>query len=392
LPFFTKSGRSSVAHKMAFYSNLQDTASGYLTPTPPVFGYVAGCQETMANSESGQCTPNGVAAFHLDTKGLTDRLKEELSRRSADHVETTSLPRILHEDLAGKGHLLKTEHTATQIDSANAKLHAELPGAVQVSTLPPPPAHHPVPCPSKKQALVADVKKTISLGTVGHPVSCAGACKYVKRKGGCRDGANCLKCHECFWSRDATQVGAEDATENSKKDTSIGTLGHPYSCSEPCKYVRRKEGCKYGAQCEKCHKCQWQRRPVAEANQKQSMVPSKGVSDDPEEHNEPTESRNPRTVIPLHELIASALEPQQPVLLTHAPLLALPATMFRPPPGLEAPAPPPSLGSIGHPQNCGAACKFAYKPKGCKDGKSCEHCHLCHWNRRGVKTEHVITL
>jgi len=378
---------------MAFYSNLQDTASGYLTPTPPVFGYVTGCHKTMANSESGQCTPDRVAGFHLDTEGLAARLKQELSRKNADQAETTSLPRIPYEDFAGSGLLLKTRHAAIEIDSANAEPHAEMPGVPQSSALPPPPAQHPVPRPSKKQALGADIGKLvnrISLGTVGHPVSCAEACKYVKRKGGCRDGANCLKCHECFWSRDAKEVGAEDATESSKTDASIGTLGHPYNCSEPCKYFKRKGGCKYGTQCEKCHKCHWQRKPSMETNP--SFAPSKGVSANSEELNKMTGTKDPRAMLPLHDLIVDALEPQQPVQFTQVPLLAMPVTMFSPPPGLEAPAPPPSLGSIGHPQNCGAACKFAYKPKGCKDGQSCVHCHLCHWNRNGVKTEHVSML
>jgi hypothetical protein len=40
-----------------------------------------------------------------------------------------------------------------------------------------------------------------------------------------------------------------------------------------------------------------------------------------------------------------------------------------------------SLGSVGHPLTCSEACKYVGKPRGCKDGASCDRCHLCKWNR-----------
>lgn len=43
--------------------------------------------------------------------------------------------------------------------------------------------------------------------------------------------------------------------------------------------------------------------------------------------------------------------------------------------------PPPSIGSIGHPVSCSRGCKYAWKPKGCKDGANCMRCHLCPWRR-----------
>lgn len=42
---------------------------------------------------------------------------------------------------------------------------------------------------------------TPSKGSAGHPHSCASPCRYVKRKSGCRDGADCPNCHFCFWRR-----------------------------------------------------------------------------------------------------------------------------------------------------------------------------------------------
>ncbi|CAE8614770.1 unnamed protein product [Polarella glacialis] len=40
-----------------------------------------------------------------------------------------------------------------------------------------------------------------------------------------------------------------------------------------------------------------------------------------------------------------------------------------------------SLGSLGHPDTCATGCKWAMKPRGCKDGSQCDHCHLCGWRR-----------
>lgn len=41
----------------------------------------------------------------------------------------------------------------------------------------------------------------------------------------------------------------------------------------------------------------------------------------------------------------------------------------------------PSIGSIVHPYSCNAACKYSGKERGCKDGRNCDHCHLCQWRR-----------
>lgn len=61
-----------------------------------------------------------------------------------------------------------------------------------------------------------------------------------------------------------------------------------------------------------------------------------------------------------------------------------------PPPGSWqqenlVPSPPApfqtSVGSVGHPYTCAQACKYAQKPRGCKDGADCTHCHHCKWHR-----------
>jgi len=115
----------------------------------------------------------------------------------------------------------------------------------------------------------------LSLGSIGHPHSCSSACRYVKRKGGCRDGVRCTHCHLCFWRRDrdnaqdssdAPVQGAADpdvsvgaAKEGMSTLISQGTQGHPHSCAGACRYVRRKMGCRNGAACPNCHACLWTR-------------------------------------------------------------------------------------------------------------------------------------
>lgn len=38
-----------------------------------------------------------------------------------------------------------------------------------------------------------------SVGSIGHPYVCAPACRYIRRKGGCKDGDKCFCCHLCRW-------------------------------------------------------------------------------------------------------------------------------------------------------------------------------------------------
>lgn len=111
------------------------------------------------------------------------------------------------------------------------------------------------------QARSAGERVFLSAGSVGHPHACAGPCRYVKRKGGCRDGSKCSKCHLCFWSRTAEQdaVAGKDGAQQDAVVISVGTRGHPHRCGAACKYARRKGGCRNGAACTDCHVCLWQR-------------------------------------------------------------------------------------------------------------------------------------
>lgn len=114
----------------------------------------------------------------------------------------------------------------------------------------------PVP-PPPLPVHALDVSLFPSVGSVGHPHACREACRYIKRKGGCRNGANCTMCHLCFWRRPGDKDGAPEFPDEAP--ISEGTRGHPHHCSAPCRYVRRRGGCRDGTACKQCHACVWQR-------------------------------------------------------------------------------------------------------------------------------------
>jgi len=53
----------------------------------------------------------------------------------------------------------------------------------------------------KVETTSTDAKPLVSKGSIGHPFSCAKACKYAKKKKGCKDGDLCDHCHLCDWKR-----------------------------------------------------------------------------------------------------------------------------------------------------------------------------------------------
>lgn len=54
---------------------------------------------------------------------------------------------------------------------------------------------------------VIDMSRFLSIGSIGHPRTCGNACRYVKRKGGCREGIRCPDCHSCQWTRKDKNTG-----------------------------------------------------------------------------------------------------------------------------------------------------------------------------------------
>jgi len=57
----------------------------------------------------------------------------------------------------------------------------------------------------------------VSVGSVGHPHSCAGACKFAKKKSrGCKDGSACLRCHLCIWTRRSSRQKGPPSAQPAK--------------------------------------------------------------------------------------------------------------------------------------------------------------------------------
>lgn len=142
-----------------------------------------------------------------------------------------------------------------------------------------------------------------------------------------------------------------DATPEGKQTVemySIGSRGHPDNCNFPCKYFRKKAGCRDGAKCTRCHICEWR-------NGSSHSVKTSAVSDET-----PTKVPQESAWPPGFHLLAAAN-------------------------GI------PSVGSIGHPFKCALACKYATKANGCKDGHACVRCHMCRWSKSLEKSanQHV---
>jgi len=53
-----------------------------------------------------------------------------------------------------------------------------------------------------------------SVGAIGHPYTCAEACKFHTKLRGCKDGALCTRCHACRWTRYHKKSAAAAATRS----------------------------------------------------------------------------------------------------------------------------------------------------------------------------------
>lgn len=174
----------------------------------------------------------------------------------------------------------------------------------------------------------------ISLGSVGHPRKCRSPCKYARRKGGCKNGMECLNCHQCKWARDRpnAMLGLVDSF-------SAGSASYPENSGQPCESERRSWRTK--ANDDKDY------APVGEAKM-QLLLDGHVDKDVPVV---PTPTGLPAWVQPTGT--SSAMSGHWP-----------------------------SIGSQGHPHTCaGLGCKYHNKARGCKDGHLCTRCHFCRWNR-----------
>lgn len=217
--------------------------------------------------------------------------------------------------------------------------------------------------------------QSTSLGSLGHPFRCAPACKYVKRKGGCKAGAQCTNCHQCFWHRDSAPKDPSASLLAEQLPSlvevalaSVGSKGHPTSCGQACKYFRRKGSCRDGADCLNCHECYWQRVSVQKSQEEtSSATTSMPPADGPPLPAKilfciPDDAAATPSMDSFEKAaeggLAGGLSEKQPVRWSI------------------------SVGSVGHPHSCKLPCKYSTKKNGCKDGQMCPRCHLCRWTRQ----------
>lgn len=66
--------------------------------------------------------------------------------------------------------------------------------------------------------------RTVSRGSIGHPYSCAGSCKYAWKRRGCKDGANCERCHLCEWRRSSRKRTEETPAPTSPSLDTLPSL------------------------------------------------------------------------------------------------------------------------------------------------------------------------
>eukprot|EP00931_Biecheleriopsis_adriatica_P053518 TRINITY_DN31337_c0_g4_i1.p1 TRINITY_DN31337_c0_g4~~TRINITY_DN31337_c0_g4_i1.p1 ORF type:complete len:273 (-),score=33.22 TRINITY_DN31337_c0_g4_i1:174-938(-) len=130
----------------------------------------------------------------------------------------------------------------------------------------------------------------------------------------------------------------------------------------------------------------WMHRSRIETNQ--FVAFHAGIWTAADESNHTIRRIDPIDVMTSHESIANLPGPPQGALSMQRPLPVLSANAV---PGLQAwdlPPEVPSVGTVGHPLNCSAPCKFYRKARGCLQGRQCTRCHLCFWTRKGSKNEH----
>lgn len=193
-----------------------------------------------------------------------------------------------------------------------------------------------------------------------------------------------------------------EAVQESVVLMSLGTQDHPYGCGEACKHVRRKTGCKEGAKCLRCHKCVWRRGmppkvPAAHlASSEPLSVRRLGV-----DRAEPAYIHSglgalllevPYVSSEADTRTSSAFEKQEQFMPDHMTCPRFDSFGGYPGVGVGQPwCPPvgsawcPTIGSVGHPDSCASGCKYNSKTRGCKDGAYCSRCHLCPWRRYRVK-------
>merc|ERR1712046_301758 len=61
--------------------------------------------------------------------------------------------------------------------------------------------------------------------------------------------------------QDRIRATTSNHDDQFKQETVVsrGTVGHPFTCGPPCKYAKKRLGCKERHACDHCHLCVWSR-------------------------------------------------------------------------------------------------------------------------------------
>lgn len=141
---------------------------------------------------------------------------------------------------------------------------------------------------------------------------------------------------------------------------SAGSIGHPHRCSQPCKFFWKRNGCKDGDQCDRCHLCPWSRNSERHESTNKEF------------------GQNPMCTPCVAEVDVSCG-------VAWGATGDVARVEFSPP-GMAAVALPSdeplSLGSLGHDVGvCAEGCRYFRRKGGCRDGRHCTKCHRCTWSR-----------
>jgi len=211
--------------------------------------------------------------------------------------------------------------------------------------------------------------KPPSLGSLMHGTGMCKPCAWFWKPGGCQNGADCLHCHMC--PSGAVKARRKAKLEAMKEVKELAAeMPKPIACDE--------EGEKRGhARASSTQEC-------SGSTSVQPVGTSAGAVEFPTWCHPPglpaPQSHLPilscsgsislaaSLVSPLAETASAAAAAMQlPQIRTDVPLEAAP------PVALEL----PSVGSWLHGTNACQPCAWFWKPRGCSNGKECQHCHLC---------------
>lgn len=303
--------------------------------------------------QEDELTPPWGVTGVWSSKLLCDELSEALAGAKTPRESTGIAPLVQTASIATQ---IKERMSRVSVSVGASSALKQHPTPQSGDAYPPPPglvaglnsfktgSREPFPC----QTVVP-----ISIGTHGHPNSCSEACKYVKRKGGCREGENCPKCHLCHWQRPTLRARAAVAE------------GGPPATHTVTENIQEAEN-------NSADVFHWQ--PAKGQNSSRTAEEGNGASGG-DSNTVFSGKREPSGANGYWALLVDSYVPA-------------PKGSAFPPAEEDANLcmPALSIGSIGHPHSCAAACRYHGKMGGCKDGNQCDRCHLCKWSRYSEKT------